>query len=176
MQAWEASNMYLRVMLLLPLQHQPDYQRRVVTASTTTCSSVEIVLVLLTFFPRLSFDSSSLSVSVFCSRSSLSPRPASVRISSSSVSSLAPSSALYFRLAFLDALAFFLLFTAALIAARLSSPLSWASTFSASKRRATFRFWDRDRVAWDCVVRPVGRCFSWTAHAVLFCPCFSIFG
>ena len=73
-----------------------------------------------------------------------------------------------FLLAFLLLLAFFLLLISAFSAVLLSGPFSASSIFSPRSRRAFFRFWDRERVAWHLTTMPVVRCFSWTAEDVLF--------
>lgn len=94
----------------------------------------------------------------------------------SSSSSPAPSSSpsfpscedLCFRLAFLLLLAFFFLLMSAFNAVLLSGPFSAVSIFSASRRLAIFLFCDRDLVACDLIVVPVGTCFNWTADEVLF--------
>lgn len=79
------------------------------------------------------------------------------------------SRALYFLLLFLAALLFRLIFTSRTTATLDSLPLVISSTFSASISLAIFRFCDLDLVAWTFNTRPVGRCFSCTAEAVLFC-------
>ena len=75
----------------------------------------------------------------------------------------------YFRLLFLTALLFFLLFDSPTIAALLPSPFSSNSSFSANICLAIFRFCERDLVACTLRTRPVGMCFSCTADEVLFC-------
>lgn len=63
----------------------------------------------------------------------------------------------------------FLFFFSARAAARLESPLAISSRRAARRLRAIWRFWERERVAWDLTTIPVGICFSWTAELVLFC-------
>ena len=110
---------------------------------------------LLDIHTRSSFASSSTALSLPSSTSSSSP-------------SVPSCEALYFRLAFLLLLAFFFLLISVFNAVLLSDPFSAASTFSASRRLAIFRFCDRDLVACDLITMPVGRCFSWTADDDLF--------
>lgn len=80
----------------------------------------------------------------------------------------ASSRALYFLLFFFIELAFLFFFNAFLIASRLCSPFSNASTFAARISFAIFWFWDRERVACDFTTMPVGLWMSWTAEFVLF--------
>lgn len=82
---------------------------------------------------------------------------------------LSSSNARYFLRLFFALLAFFFRALSALIAARLWSPFSRASTFSAKISRAIFWFWERERVAWHFTTIPVGLWISWTAELVLFC-------
>lgn len=89
--------------------------------------------------------------------------------SSSSAVSLPASRALYFLRLFFILLARFFIFLSATAASRLESPLAISSRRAARRLRAIWRFWARERVAWDLTTMPVGMCLSWTAELVLFC-------